>query len=363
MSVRLETYKGPKSRYKCPRCQKLGEFTRYVDDNGQYIADDVGRCNREDRCGFHNPPKNHFLKDPPRNYTYGSNVSRTSTELKKLISGGFDVLPPEAMFETFNNYENNNFFKFLVSLTDEGSAYDLVQKYFIGTSIHWEGSTAFWQIDTNGRVRQLKTILFNPNSGKRVKSEGSAKKWDYNKMAYFDDFNGIDKTLVNGRFIAGGRYKNLNLKQCLFGEHLLKGDGKVAIVESEKTAIIASHFYPNFIWLATGGSNGAGFTKPEVIQVLNNREVIFFPDLGKYDNWNEKINDIRKIISFKVCISDFLEKNASVEEKDQGLDIADYFINSQNSDGRKDNNGSSKSNSEIIKNSNVWTPFEGCDFF
>jgi hypothetical protein len=45
------------------------------------------------------------------------------------------------------------------------------------------------------------------------------------------------------------------LSQCLFGEHLLKDtETPVAIVESEKTAIIASCYYPEFIWLACGGS-------------------------------------------------------------------------------------------------------------
>ena len=41
---------------------------------------------------------------------------------------------------------------------------------------------------------------------------------------------------------------------CLFGLHLIRGCGDaVAIVEAEKTAVILSEHYPQYIWLAAGG--------------------------------------------------------------------------------------------------------------
>ena len=48
--------------------------------------------------------------------------------------------------------------------------------------------------------------------------------------------------------------EDYNLVQCLFGEHLLRiyPDRIVVLVESEKSALIASGVYPNYIWLATG---------------------------------------------------------------------------------------------------------------
>ena len=51
------------------------------------------------------------------------------------------------------------------------------------------------------------------------------------------------------------KLQDYNLKQCLCGEHLLseKPTKPVAIVESEKSALIATHYMPEFIWLAGSG--------------------------------------------------------------------------------------------------------------
>jgi len=63
------------------------------------------------------------------------------------------------------------------------------------------------------------------------------------------------------------------MKQCLFGEHLLSDTSAtmsakpVAIVESEKTALVAAMFIPDFVWLvrpgkvATAVSNKRGHCK------------------------------------------------------------------------------------------------------
>lgn len=47
------------------------------------------------------------------------------------------------------------------------------------------------------------------------------------------------------------------------------------IVESEKTAFIMSCFYPQFVWLATGGCENM---KDEKLNVLAGRTVDIIPD-------------------------------------------------------------------------------------
>ena len=62
----LEKYRGISTRYTCPQCGRKHTFTRYIDteNNNQYISDNVGKCNRLDKCGYHYTPKQYFTDNP-----------------------------------------------------------------------------------------------------------------------------------------------------------------------------------------------------------------------------------------------------------------------------------------------------------
>ncbi len=62
--IQLETYRGTKSRYTCPACNSRHSFSRYITDGGDYLSDDVGRCDRESKCGYHYKPKEYFADNP-----------------------------------------------------------------------------------------------------------------------------------------------------------------------------------------------------------------------------------------------------------------------------------------------------------
>lgn len=78
------------------------------------------------------------------------------------------------------------------------------------------------------------------------------------------------------------------------------------LVESEKTAVVMSHFIPDYIWLATGGKNGC--FNSEVMQVLKGREVTLIPDLGVTEQWKEK-SALLSGICKRVVVSNVLECN------------------------------------------------------
>jgi uncharacterized protein (TIGR02186 family) len=80
-----------------------------------------------------------------------------------------------------------------------------------------------------------------------------------------------------------------NLRQCFFGEHLLNQNKTlpIAIVESEKSALIASYYLPEFCWIASGGKYGC--FRDENLTVLEGRKIVLFPDLGAFDQWNLKV--------------------------------------------------------------------------
>ena len=302
----LEKYKSKANRYTCPACHKAHQFTRYIDqETGEYLADHVGICNRITSCGYHYTPKDYFHDNkifskpvPPTPTT--NNLKPTTKNPQHITSNQQpDYIPLEIFNKTLTNYDNNNLIKYLLTKFNFHTVEALVSIYQIGTSNHFGGgSTIFWQIDTQNHIRTGKVIKYDPKTGKRIK-----------------------KPFVHTNWIHALQYKEgFNLNQCLFGEHLLGEDpaAPVAIVESEKTAIIAQAKYPNYLWLATGSLNEF---KPSKLEILKNRFVVAFPDLGAYDIWKQKADQL----DFHIHVSDFLETNATEKQRKLGLDIADFF--------------------------------------
>jgi hypothetical protein len=297
----LEPYKGMNTRYRCPTCQQRDKtFSLYIDtETGEHIHPTVGRCNRESNCGHHYTPKQYFQDnnisfDTPHTKAYIK--YKVVTPPQKPVS----FIPVEVFKASLKAHETNHFVQFLINLFGVEVASQLVSRYFIATSKHWNGATVFWQIDTRGKVRTGKIMLYSPTTGKRVKEP-------------FNHINWVHKTLKQPEF---------ELRQCLFGEHLLIDKIKpVAIVESEKTAVIASVYLPHFIWVAVGSLTNLNAEK---CSILKGRTVILFPDLNGFDKWSSKAKELSHLTIFSV--SDLLERKATETEKKQGFDLADYLI-------------------------------------
>jgi hypothetical protein len=296
----LEPYKGMNTRYRCPNCQRRDKtFSLYIDTvTGEHLHPTVGRCNRESNCGHHYTPKQYFQDNNISSDTIQpkTNKPRNIPPYHKPVS----LIPLELFKASLKGHENNHFVKYLFNLFGVEVTSKLVSHYFISTSKYWNGATVFWQIDTKGKIRTGKIMLYNATTGKRVKEP-------------FNHVNWVHKAL---------KQVNFELKQCLFGEHLLIDKTKpVAIVESEKTAIIASAYLPQFIWLAVGSLTNLNAEK---CGILKGRTVILFPDLNGFDKWSSKAKELSHLAIF--AVSDLLERNATETEKKQGFDLADYLI-------------------------------------
>jgi len=151
---------------------------------------------------------------------------------------------------------------------------------------------------------------------------------------YYDKTTG-KRNKQTGAFFAGKSILKSegitepHLEQCLFGLHQLNQNCNkvVAIVESEKTAILMHAFsmqgiVPDYTWLATGGKTGCKWKESTTWQALKNRTVILYPDLGAYEEWKEKA----KFIGSNVHISDLSYLAATKEQREEGLDVADFFL-------------------------------------
>ena len=69
---------------------------------------------------------------------------------------------------SLNNYDNNNFVKFLYSKFDSDKVTELLGKYKIGTTLNEFHGTLFWQIDIEQKIRGGKIISYD-QYGKRTK--------------------------------------------------------------------------------------------------------------------------------------------------------------------------------------------------
>lgn len=317
----LQPYKGISSRHQCPACGHKGEFALYVDTGtGQPLHPSVGRCNRDQKCGYHYTPAEYF-KDNPDEKPKGDWKPAYVPVLQKSAPK-IEYLPVRYI-PTLKQIERNNLFRFFCTKFGEAKSREVFERYKVGTSKHWHNSdglsTVFPQIDTNGNLRQIKVIAYNPITGKRLHKEHPAKKMT--SKGYVLDVQ-QDKVWFAGKSLLGNY--DANLVQCFFGEHLLKMGSDVSIVESEKTAMIASLYLPNSIWIASGGSEGC-WTSSDVYRILASKNVLLYPDLKCLEKWTEKA-EILKSHGIKVHVSRYLEEHASDEDKSNGLDIGDYLL-------------------------------------
>jgi hypothetical protein len=323
MKTQLEKYKGTKTRHTCPSCNSKNEFTRFVDDSGNYLADDVGICNRASKCGYRYTAKQFFADNPERKIglkfgkgqksgrvNYGFTAKKVSQRTESQQT--FDFIPFEYLKKTLGNYEKNAFVQFLITLFPDRieEIQDVLKAYLVGTYPDYHGCyTCFPQIDRRGNICKAKLIRFDAMTGKRLKGE-------------FDTSSLVAKLKKLGKV-----KEDFNNKQTFFGEHLLTKypDKPVAIVESEKTAIIASISFPKFIWLASGSKQ---WLKTERLQRFGNRQVILYPDADGYNAWQQIATDARRQ-GLNVEISSLIETRATDEQKAEGFDVADYLIQQQ----------------------------------
>lgn len=345
-------------KFTCPACHKK-RLVKYLDNNtGNYLNDDFGRCDRESQCGYHKaPPKgkkcylitflsiqdispkaikgvdeNGVINIIPKSqimerakndcwltewYLNKETIPFAGCQSKYFNSDKLEVVntvvtkepqpepePSDHSLETldylFNeNPTDDNFTKFLLSIFNIEDVNKAIQHYFItGTNKKWPKATIFFQIDHKERIRAGKVMLYNPETGKRVKEPYSHINWLHNIQ---------NKT-------------DFNLSQCLFGLHRINEDyqKKIAIVESEKTAIIMSIILPEYIWLATGAKHGL---KLEKLKPIKNRQIVLYPDKGEFNNW-QKVETEATGNRFKITTSNLLE-NTDLEA---GADLADLYL-------------------------------------
>ena len=183
-----------------------------------------------------------------------------------------------------------------------------------------DDAVVFWQIDSQGNIREGKIMHYQANGHRSQTRKPVGMSWLLKKLEK------VPQDWQAGR--------------CLFGQHLLpsRPDDTVAIVESEKTAVIMSELCPSITmpstsaptavtWLATGGKSGLSVT---LLRPLQGRRIILFPDTDSkgttFADWLAIAKEATKTLGHPVTVSSLLEHHASPSQKERKIDIADYLI-------------------------------------
>lgn len=269
-------------KFICPNCNKK-TFVKFIDnETNEYLNNTVGRCDRESKCGYFKKPSGNIIT--------------------KIISNTI-VSPPtyhnkEVLIKYSNSHQNSYFIKYLLKKFNHNKVLLATKRYYISTTNYWYKSTVFWQIDKFNKIRGGKIMLYDENTGKRVKKPFNHLSWMHKQL----------------------KLTNFVLKQCLFGLHLINTISKndtICIVESEKTAIILSIVIPEFLWLATGSKTGF---KEKMLLDIKKYKIIAYPDKTEYLKWNDTSKFLNKK-GFRIECSNLLEL---INIKD-GDDLVDYF--------------------------------------
>jgi hypothetical protein len=256
-----------------------------VEDNS-YLEDKFGRCDRESSCKFQQHPQQNGV---------------ISEFAKPIITRQASTLQSDLLVLCSRNFNQNNLIQFLKIYFSEEEVQSVITEYRLGTSKHWEGSTVLWQVNSQNKIMAGKVMLFDVETGKRIKVPHNHIQW-------------VHKLL---------KLKDFVLQQCLFGLHLINEttNKKIAIVESEKTVLMMSLFLPNYIWMATGGKGN--FNK-KMLLPLKNHTILVYPDKSEFDDWNKIVLELQKE-GFKINCSRYIE-NKDVPD---GTDLADIYLESR----------------------------------
>ena len=161
-----------------------------------------------------------------------------------------------------------------------------------------------WGVGTNGKGQTAFVYFNNEMMPVNIKS-----------MTYLE--SGKRDKKINALSLFS-KEEGEKYKLCLFGEHLLSGK-PVCIVESEKTAVIASFFYPDYDWLATGGASGANKTDYVGNSLNDGRQVLVLLDA-------DPVRKMPKAFDIMLSIGGKVETVDLFPERADKTDLADYIV-------------------------------------
>lgn len=305
---KLEKYKGRNSRHTCPKCGKQRCFTRYIDENGEILHPEVGRCDHESSCGYHYTPKDYFRDHPQVDISIERRMSKQNLLFPRRKMNNtiktINTIDSEYVRRSVRPEIDSDFTLFLRTILTDEQVSSLINEYQLGVTS--SGDVIFFEIDIDGKCRTGKIMKYDRETGHRIKDESQPNR-----------INWVHSELKRAKNLP----QDWTVTQCLFGEHLLARypEKTVVLVEAEKTAVICAAFMPEYIWLATGGKSQLN----DRVRVLTGRKVFAFPDMDAISEWRQKAALYPEV---NIQVSSLLNQHTTSSSVNQTMDIADWIL-------------------------------------
>ena len=301
-------------KHTCPKCDQKS-FTYYEDkETGEIIDANLGRCDRQDKCGHHHSPTSDKI---PRAKPY---------LVRQVTPAPAAVLIPDTELDALRALENIRGSQFFKNMVNHGFTESLVMEVFnlykIGTV---NGCTAFPYINRNGGISAVSLIEYGADNH-RVKDSFKHKwlhSWMQKHASPLPDW--VSPYTTQGKMVT-----------ALFGEHLLKQfpNNPLNVVEAPKTAIVAAMYYglprsandeKTQIWVSVGAKD---WLRDETVTMLakereRRHRVKLWPDLSEggatFKAWQKKSRGL-------LFVSGYLERIATDKDRKDGKDLADFLL-------------------------------------
>ena len=220
-------------------------------------------------------------------------------------------------------------------LTEEQMAH-AAERYRLGRSR--SGRCIFWMIDEMGRVYDgFETHPLPPSEWRGVySSEGHGIEWV--------------ATMLKAR--EPELLKDWHTEHCLFGTQMLNltqksqksqkrlrdeseghtdrtdlTDVVVAVVESERSAVILSEVLPEYIWMASVYPMNLNV---RTLKPLCGQRVVLFPPTDETGEtflaWVEVADQARRVLHLDISVSTVLEERATEEQKRRKIDLIGFLF-------------------------------------
>ena len=279
------------------------------------------------------PEKKNSL-DSSNSCSENKSVSSVKSVVSKITSA-LCPLPSDIVTKCLSL--NSEFCKSVVSsgYLSKGQLHRSAARYRLGATK--DGGVIFWQIDDHQQVHTGKIMYYqsdchrdkqhHPTWVHCLMKDQLPPNYEFHPCLFglhlLSNTNHSD--LPDNKFSNSLILENNKSVQSVKSVVNIKG---VCIVESEKSAVILSEKFPDFVWLSCGGLQAF---KAELLAPLVDYKVIIFPDTDStgdtYRQWSQVATEAQRLYKFHypLRISRLLEDHASPEQKQRKIDLVDYL--------------------------------------